>query len=44
MKNVIIAVACFLCVSVGLLSGCNTVHGVGKDVSRGGQAIERAAR
>ncbi|MCX7114484.1 MAG: entericidin A/B family lipoprotein [Gammaproteobacteria bacterium] len=44
MRNVIIAVACFLCVSVGLLSGCNTVHGVGKDVSNSGEAIERAVR
>ena len=26
-----------------LLSSCNTVKGVGKDVSKGGQAIEKAA-
>lgn len=30
--------------SISLMSGCNTVHGVGKDVKRGGQSIERAAR
>ena len=26
------------------LSGCNTIHGIGKDIERGGQAIEKAAR
>lgn len=29
--------------SVFVLSACNTVGGFGKDVSKGGQAIERAA-
>jgi entericidin B len=27
-----------------VLSGCNTVQGVGKDLKQGGEAIERAAR
>ena len=27
-----------------LLSGCNTVEGVGKDLKQGGSAIERAAK
>ena len=27
-----------------MLSGCNTVEGVGKDLKQGGQAIERAAK
>ncbi|MFT3717960.1 entericidin A/B family lipoprotein [Pseudorhodoferax sp.] len=27
-----------------LLAGCNTVKGVGKDVQKAGQAIERAAQ
>ena len=26
------------------LAGCNTVQGIGKDVAKGGQAIERAAK
>jgi predicted small secreted protein len=26
-----------------ILVGCNTVEGVGKDIQKGGQAIERAA-
>lgn len=26
-----------------ILSGCNTVQGVGKDVQRGGEAVEDAA-
>ena len=26
------------------LSACNTIHGVGKDIEKGGQAIEKAAR
>ena len=29
--------------SVLALSACNTVQGVGRDIERGGQAIERAA-
>ncbi|MGC9457079.1 MAG: entericidin A/B family lipoprotein [Halothiobacillaceae bacterium] len=28
----------------GLLGGCSTVEGFGKDVEKGGQAIERAAQ
>ena len=31
-------------VSVLLMSACNTVQGVGKDIEKGGQAIERAAK
>ncbi|WMJ71342.1 entericidin A/B family lipoprotein [Stenotrophomonas sp. 24(2023)] len=29
--------------SAGVLSGCNTVAGAGKDVQRAGQAVEGAA-
>ncbi|HRP74580.1 MAG TPA: entericidin A/B family lipoprotein [Rhodocyclaceae bacterium] len=25
-------------------AGCNTIHGVGKDIERGGEAIQRSAR
>lgn len=33
----------FLSASVGLLQGCNTVKGIGKDVQDGGKEIQRAA-
>jgi len=33
-----------LIISALLLSGCNTVQGVGKDVKRAGQAVENAAK
>ncbi len=26
-----------------LLAGCNTIEGIGKDVKKGGEAIEKAA-
>jgi len=38
MKN--IAICLF---SIFVLSACNTVGGFGKDVSRAGQAVEKAA-
>ena len=28
----------------GMLAGCNTVHGMGKDITRAGEAISSAAR
>ena len=34
----------FVIVSAFLLSACNTVSGIGKDIEKGGQAIERAAK
>jgi entericidin B len=38
------AVALFSSVAlVFLLSGCNTIEGLGQDVQAGGRAIERAA-
>ena len=40
LKIVVISVAL---ISTLLLSGCNTVHGAGQDISAGGQSIERAA-
>ncbi|KAF1044410.1 entericidin A/B family lipoprotein [Xylophilus sp.] len=33
----------FLCCTF-MLAGCNTVKGMGQDVQRAGNAIERAAR
>jgi len=34
----------FVIVSAASLSACNTVSGLGKDIEKGGQAIERAAK
>ncbi|WP_301100952.1 entericidin A/B family lipoprotein [Propionivibrio sp.] len=34
----------FVIISASSLSACNTVHGVGKDIEKGGQAIERVAK
>ena len=38
-----LAIVLFALVSVASLSACNTVQGLGKDIEKGGQAIERAA-
>ena len=38
------AIAAILAAAVlGLISGCNTVEGLGQDVQAGGRAVERAA-
>jgi entericidin B len=38
------AIAAILAAAVlGLISGCNTMEGAGKDVQAGGRAVERAA-
>jgi predicted small secreted protein len=29
-------------ISLSLLGGCNTVKGIGKDIEKGGEAIQRA--
>ena len=39
MKRLLLVIVSFL-----LLSACNTIHGLGKDIEKGGQAIERAAK
>ncbi|HNC51406.1 MAG TPA: entericidin A/B family lipoprotein [Accumulibacter sp.] len=31
-------------VSILSLTACNTVQGIGKDIQKGGEAVERAAR
>jgi len=38
MTRILIAFAAAL-----LLAGCNTVEGVGKDIKKGGEAIEKSA-
>ena len=32
-----------LCLAVLFLVGCNTVEGIGKDLKKGGEKIEKAA-
>ena len=38
MKNILCIIAAMIA-----LSACNTIEGVGKDVKKGGEAIEKAA-
>ncbi|WP_144290343.1 entericidin A/B family lipoprotein [Chitinilyticum litopenaei] len=33
-----------LCAVLLTLTACNTVEGIGKDIKKGGQAIEKAAQ
>ena len=30
--------------SLGMLSGCNTMHGLGKDIERGGEKLQGTAK
>ncbi len=39
-----IAFAVLVAVSAVMSVACNTVQGIGKDIERGGQAIEKAAK
>ena len=34
----------FILLAALALAGCNTVEGVGKDIKKGGEAIEKAAK
>lgn len=34
---------CFIAVAA-FLAGCNTVQGIGKDIERGGEAIQKSAK
>lgn len=38
-----ITVLCLFLTTIGLLNGCNTVKGFGKDVSKAGQDIQKTA-
>ncbi|MCB1932254.1 entericidin A/B family lipoprotein [Accumulibacter sp.] len=42
MKSVMLIV--MMTIGAVSLAACNTVQGIGKDVAKGGQAIEKAAR
>ncbi|CAO1660158.1 entericidin A/B family lipoprotein [Salinicola sp. LHM] len=39
----LIAFSLFALFSAGILAGCNTVDGAGKDVEAGGEAVQDAA-
>lgn len=41
MKKIIVMVAALFAVA---LAGCNTVQGIGKDVERAGEAIQKSTR
>jgi predicted small secreted protein len=34
----------FILIAAFALAGCNTMEGIGRDVKKGGEAIERAAK
>lgn len=36
--------ALFLLLSICMLSACNTIQGVGKDIKKGGEALEKVAK
>lgn len=36
--------AIFLATTFGMLTGCNTIEGAGKDIEKGGSAIKDEAR
>ncbi|MFO0754353.1 MAG: entericidin A/B family lipoprotein [Thermodesulfovibrionales bacterium] len=39
-KSIVLAVSLSLCLF--LLAGCNTFRGLGKDIEKGGEAIQKA--
>ena len=42
MKNLLAAIAVMF--AAGVLAGCNTVQGAGKDIERGGEKIQDVAK
>ncbi len=34
----------FLFAAAAFITGCNTVQGIGKDIEKGGEAIQRTAK
>lgn len=44
MKKIIAIASLLAFISVIGLSGCSTMEGMGKDIEKGGQAIEGAAK
>lgn len=43
-KGAIMRIILCLIAAALVLSACNTVEGIGKDVKKGGEAIEKAAK
>jgi len=41
MRKIAIAVVFLMC--IWMLSACNTMHGFGKDIERGGEAIQKSS-
>jgi predicted small secreted protein len=41
MKKLIVLV---MLLSIGVLIGCNTIHGAGQDIERGGEAVSDSAK
>lgn len=39
MQSLVLALLAF-----GLLTACNTIHGLGKDIEKGGEAIQKAVK
>ncbi|MBI1317670.1 MAG: entericidin A/B family lipoprotein [Candidatus Hydrogenedens sp.] len=39
LRKIVLAAVTITC-ALGLLAGCNTVKGVGKDIERGGQRLQ----
>jgi len=37
-------IACLLVLAAVVLAGCNTVAGVGKDIEKGGEAIQKSTK
>jgi len=42
MKKFIIFLS--VCMLFSLLQSCNTMHGIGKDIEKGGEAIQKSAK
>ena len=43
MRNVILSLFPSILAGAFVLAGCNTVEGLGKDIKKGGEKIEKAA-
>jgi len=41
LKEIVFCV--ILLATISLFAGCNTMHGAGKDIERGGEEIQKAA-
>jgi entericidin B len=37
-------IALTMLLAIGFLVGCNTIHGAGKDIERGGEAVSDTAK